>query len=128
VNISSGRCLEVAGDFSNGTDVMTVPCTSSGSQRWRFDSMWGAYGVLQSSADPDYCLDSRGSVDRGVGIWTCSSVYGRNGQNLTFIVDPDGTIRPAIAIETALTDDGYGDLWFERLDGAGDQRWRAGAG
>ncbi|MEU5661342.1 RICIN domain-containing protein [Streptomyces longwoodensis] len=124
VNVASGRCLEVAGDFSNGTDVLTVPCSSSVSQRWRFDA---DRGVLQSAADPDFCLDSRGSVDRGVGVWSCSSVYGDNGENLTFLVDPDGTVRPAIALETALAEDGYGGLTFARLDDGADQRWRAGA-
>ncbi|MFF5759497.1 ricin-type beta-trefoil lectin domain protein [Streptomyces longwoodensis] len=124
VNVASGRCLEVAGDFSNGTDVLTVPCSSSVSQRWRFDA---GRGVLQSAADPDFCLDSRGSVDRGVGVWTCSSVYGGNGENLMFLVDPDGTVRPAIALETALAEDGYGGLAFARLDEGADQRWRAGA-
>ncbi|MFI2434579.1 ricin-type beta-trefoil lectin domain protein [Streptomyces sp. NPDC018693] len=123
VNTTTGRCLEVAGDFANGTDVVTVPCSTSRSQRWRYVS---SLGILQSYADPDYCLDSRGSVDRGVGIWTCSSVYGRNGRNLTFYVDPDGTIRPAIAPGTALTDNGYGDVWFLPAGGGGGQRWRAG--
>lgn len=124
VNTSSGRCLEVAGDFDNGTDVVTVPCTSSPSQRWRVDT---ARGVVQSAADPDFCLDSRGSVDRGVGVWDCDSVDGDHGDNLRFTVDPDGAIRPAIAIETALTADGGEELSLEPLTGSAAQRWRAGA-
>ncbi|MED7821161.1 ricin-type beta-trefoil lectin domain protein [Streptomyces chiangmaiensis] len=124
VNAASGLCLEVAGDFDNGTDVAVVGCTSSSSQRWRFDS---ERSVLQSSADPDFCLDSRGSVDNGVGIWHCDSVYGRNGQNLRFTVDDDGVVRPAIAVETALTPDGDGGLALHPLTGDADQRWRAGA-
>ncbi|WP_086728263.1 RICIN domain-containing protein [Streptomyces carpinensis] len=122
VNVASGRCLDVAGDFDNGTDVVTSPCGSAYTQRWRVDS---ERGVLQSAADPEFCLDSRGSVDRGVGIWSCDSVYGRNGRNLRFTVDPDGVVRPAIAIETALTDNG-GDLSLDPLDGGAHQRWRAG--
>ncbi|MCX4762636.1 RICIN domain-containing protein [Streptomyces sp. NBC_01275] len=125
VNIATGRCLEVAGDFDNGTDVVTVPCTSSPSQRWRVDS---ARGVVQSYADPDFCLDSRGSVDDGVGVWQCSSAEGDHGDNLRFTADADGTIRPAIAIETALTADAGGGVSLESLDEAGDQLWRAGAG
>ncbi|GAA3805649.1 RICIN domain-containing protein [Streptomyces coacervatus] len=131
VNVSSGLCLDVRdGDFQKGTDVVTAPCSSSRTQRWRVDS---ARGVVQSYADPDFCLDSRGNVDRGVGIWECSSVYGGNGQNLRFTVDPDGVIRPAIAIETAVTPNGGGDggdgdgLSLEPLSGGGEQRWRAGA-
>jgi hypothetical protein len=126
VNVSSGLCLDVRdGDFQNGTDVVTAPCSSSRTQRWRVDS---ARGVVQSSADPDFCLDSRGDVDRGVGIWECDSVYGGNGQNLRFTVDSDGVIRPAIAIETALTPyDGDG-LSLQPLSGGAEQRWRAGAG
>ncbi|WP_406008545.1 RICIN domain-containing protein [Streptomyces sp. NBC_00637] len=124
VNVAAGRCLEVAGDFVNGTDVVTVPCTASPSQRWRVDA---ARGVLQSYADQDFCLDSRGSVDKGVGVWECDSVDGDHGANLRFTVDEDGTVRPAIAILTALTTDGGGGVSLEPLDEGGDQLWRAGA-
>ncbi|WP_330349412.1 ricin-type beta-trefoil lectin domain protein [Streptomyces sp. NBC_00582] len=124
VNVATGRCLEVAGDFDNGTDVVTVPCTSSPSQRWRVDA---GRGVLQSAADTDFCLDSRGSVDKGVGVWQCASVEGDNGDNLRFTVDADGTIRPRIAILTGLTADPGGGVSLEPLDEDGDQRWRAGA-
>ncbi|MGW4511131.1 RICIN domain-containing protein [Streptomyces sp. NPDC004393] len=123
VNVASGLCLDVAGDFDDGTDVAIVACTSSPSQRWRVDS---DRDVLQSYADPDYCLDSRGSTDRGVGIWTCDSVYSRNGRNLRFSVDDDGVISPAIDYDTALTADDYG-LSLSSLTGDADQRWRAGA-
>ncbi|MFF1442866.1 ricin-type beta-trefoil lectin domain protein [Streptomyces sp. NPDC058295] len=124
VNVDNGRCLEVAGDFDNGTDVVTVPCSGSPSQRWRVDA---ARGVLQSYADQDFCLDSRGSVDKGVGVWECASVDGDHGTNLRFTVDEDGTVRPAIAILTALTADAGGGVSLEPLDEDGDQLWRAGA-
>ncbi|MCD9875490.1 RICIN domain-containing protein [Streptomyces guryensis] len=125
VNVASGRCLDVRdGDFENGTDVITAPCSSSRTQRWRVDS---ARAVVQSSADPEFCLDSRGDVDRGVGIWECGSVYGGNGQNLMFTVDEDGVIRPAVAIETALTPHWGDGLSLRPLDGGAEQRWRAGA-
>jgi len=84
-------------------------------------------GVLQSAADPDFCLDSRGDVDKGLGIWSCDSVEGRNGDNLRFTVDPDGVIRPAIAIATGVTPGGGGGVSLEPLTGGGEQRWRAGA-
>ncbi|PWI15905.1 ricin-type beta-trefoil lectin domain protein [Streptomyces sp. Act143] len=125
VNVASGRCLDIRdGDLEQGTDVITAPCASSPTQRWRVDT---GRGVLQSSADPDFCLDSRGSVDRGVGIWECGSVDGDNGDNLRFTVDPDGVIRPAIAIATALTPDDDGGLVLRPLTGGREQRWRAGA-
>jgi hypothetical protein len=128
VNVSSGLCLDVrGGDFRNGTDVITANCSSSRTQRWRVDS---GRGVVQSAADPDYCLDSRGDVGRGVGIWTCDSVDGGNGRNLRFTVDSDGVIRPAIAIETALTPDNGGvgaGLSLDPLSGSAAQKWRAGA-
>ncbi|MFI7403273.1 ricin-type beta-trefoil lectin domain protein [Streptomyces sp. NPDC049541] len=125
VNVATGRCLDVRdGDFEDGTDVITAPCSSSRTQRWRVDS---ARGVVQSLADPDFCLDSRGDVDRGVGIWECEAVYSRNGQNLMFMVDTDGVIRPAIAIETALTPYWGDGLSLRPLDGGAVQRWRAGA-
>jgi hypothetical protein len=124
VNVSTGRCLDVSGDFSEGTDVVTAPCTSAGSQRWRVDT---ARGVLQSSADPDFCLDSRGDVDKGLGIWSCDSVDGDHGDNLRFTVDSDGVIRPAIAIATGMTPGGGEGVSLQPLTGGAEQRWRAGA-
>ncbi|MFI1362745.1 ricin-type beta-trefoil lectin domain protein [Streptomyces griseochromogenes] len=125
VNLASGRCLDIRdGDLSQGNDVITAPCSSSPTQRWRVDTY---LGVLRSAADADFCLDSRGSTDQGVGIWDCDSVYSDNGQNLRFTVDPDGTIRPSIAIETAVTPDGGDGVSLEPLSGGPEQRWRAGA-
>ncbi|MET7455111.1 RICIN domain-containing protein [Streptomyces sp. NPDC005574] len=125
VNVDSGRCLDIRdGDLEKGTDVVTAPCSASRSQRWRVDA---ARGVLQSSADTDFCLDSRGSVDDGVGIWECDSVDGDNGDNLRFTVDDDGVVRPAVAIATALTPTAGDTLSLNRLTGGPEQRWRAGA-
>ncbi|MER6469050.1 RICIN domain-containing protein [Streptomyces collinus] len=125
VNLATGRCLDIQdGDLYQGNDVVAAPCDSTPSQRWRFDA---GLSVLRSAADSDFCLDSRGSTDRGVGIWGCDSVYGRNGQNLRFTVDPDGTIRPAIAPGTAVTPDGGYGLELDPLDRSAAQRWRAGA-
>lgn len=124
VNVSTGRCLDVSGDFTEGTDVVTSPCSAADSQRWRVDS---ARGVLQSYADPDFCLDSRGDVEKGLGIWSCDSVEGSHGDNLRFTVDSDGVIRPAIAIETGVTPGGGNGVSLEPLTGGAGQRWRAGA-
>lgn len=123
VNLASGLCLDVDGDLENRTDVVTAPCDSSRSQRWRVDA---ERGVLQSYADSDYCLDSRGAVGRGVGIWECDSVDGRNGQNLRFAVDARGVIRPAIAPGHAVTPAGGGSVSLAGEAGRADQRWRAG--
>jgi hypothetical protein len=83
--------------------------------------------VLQSYAYPGYCLDSRGSVYRGIGIWECDAVEGPNGRNLKFAVDSRGVIRPGIAPDHAVTPSG--DDWLSLLPVTGrvDQRWRAGA-
>ncbi|MEU2772960.1 RICIN domain-containing protein [Streptomyces sp. NPDC007162] len=125
VNAATGRCLDVRdADFDNGTDVVTAPCSGAASQRWRVET---GRGVVRSAADPGFCLDSRGSVDNGVGIWQCSSVDGDHGANLRFTVDPDGAIHPAIAIGTALTPDGDDRLALDPLDDSTAQRWRAGA-
>ncbi|MEU2423828.1 RICIN domain-containing protein [Streptomyces sp. NPDC007851] len=125
VNAATGRCLDVLGaDFGNGTDVVTAACSGAASQRWRVDA---DRGVLQSAEDPDFCLDSRGSVDKGVGIWQCSSVDGDHGDNLRFTVDPDGAIRPAIAIGTALTPAGDDALALDPVDDSTAQHWLAGA-
>ncbi len=123
VNVASGLCLDIDGYPENGTDVVTADCTSARDQRWRVDS---ERGVLQSYAYPDYCLDSRGSTDRGIGIWTCDSVWGRNGLNLKFAVDSRGVIRPGIAPDHALTPHDDRSLSLERETGRVDQRWRAG--
>ncbi|MCX4990452.1 MULTISPECIES: RICIN domain-containing protein [unclassified Streptomyces] len=125
VNVASGLCLDIRdGDLEKGTDVVTAPCTSSSTQRWRVDT---GLRALRSAADDDFCLDSRGSVDKGVGIWACSSLDGDHGDNLRFTVDGDGVIRPAVAIETAVTPDGDGGLSLVPLNGGTGQRWRAGA-
>ncbi|MFE9775008.1 ricin-type beta-trefoil lectin domain protein [Streptomyces sp. NPDC005931] len=124
VNVASGLCLDIRDGFlEKGNDVVMARCTSSPTQRWRVDS---GRGVVQSFADTDYCLDSRGSVERGVGIWVCDSVDGRNGLNLRFAVDGDGRIRPGIAYDTAVTPEGPW-LALRSLDGRTEQRWRAGA-
>ncbi|WP_405772325.1 ricin-type beta-trefoil lectin domain protein [Streptomyces sp. NBC_01538] len=127
VNVASGRCLDIRGGvLERGTDVVTAPCSaSSATQRWRVDA---DLALLRSVADSDLCLDSRGDVDRGVGIWECASVNDDdNGDNLRFTVDSDGVIRPAIAIATGLTPDVDGGLSLEPLTGGSGQRWRAGA-
>ncbi|MGO4430088.1 ricin-type beta-trefoil lectin domain protein, partial [Streptomyces sp. MCAF7] len=83
--------------------------------------------VLQSLADPGFCLDSRGATDEGVGIWECSAVYSRNGQNLRFAVDSRGVVRPEIAPGRAVTPS-WGDTLFLLPDRGGDApRWKAGA-
>ncbi|MGY0055758.1 ricin-type beta-trefoil lectin domain protein [Streptomyces sp. LZ34] len=125
VNVASGLCLDIRdGVMDLGTDVITAPCTSSATQRWRVDT---ARGVLQSFADPGFCLDSRGSTDQGVGIWECSAVYSRNGQNLRFTVDSRGVVRSAIAPGHAVTPF-WGDALFLLPDqGGDDRRWKAGA-
>ncbi|WND37184.1 RICIN domain-containing protein [Streptomyces sp. BB1-1-1] len=125
VNVASDRCLDIDGGLEKGTDVVTAPCTSSHTQLWRVDA---GRGVVQSYADEDYCLDSRGSMDEGVGIWECDSVDGRNGQNLRFSVNTRGVIRPGIAPDRAVTPGG-GDavVLVGTASGRTDQRWRAGA-
>jgi hypothetical protein len=125
VNSASGLCLDIRdGETEKGTDVITAPCDASPTQRWQVDA---GRGVVQSYADPEYCLDSRGDTDRGVGIWECASVDRSNGQNLKFAVGGDGVIRPAIAVETAVTPDGDGGVELVAVSGGAEQRWRAGA-
>jgi hypothetical protein len=127
VNLASGRCLDILnGDMEKGTDVIIATCTTARTQRWRFDA---GRDVLQSYADPDFCLDSRGATDDGVGIWECDSVDGPNGKNLRFAVTADGVLRPAIAPDHAVTPhDGDGLDLAPDAGPRADQRWRAGAG
>ncbi|MFJ3719218.1 ricin-type beta-trefoil lectin domain protein [Streptomyces sp. NPDC090057] len=125
VNLATGRCLDIRdGELWKGNDVVMAPCDSSATQRWRVDA---GPGVLRSAADSGFCLDSRGATDRGVGIWECDSVYGRNGRNLRFGVGADGAIRPEIDSDTAVTPDDGDGVVLRPLAGASAQRWRAGA-
>ncbi|MBE4739995.1 ricin-type beta-trefoil lectin domain protein [Streptomyces caniscabiei] len=125
VNVGSGLCLDIRGELEKGTDVVTATCSSRATQRWRVDSHGDA---LQSFADPDLCLDSRGATDDGVGIWDCDSLDGDNGDNLRFDVDSRGMIRPAVAPGYAVTPDALGSVAFAEASGRDGQRWRAGAG
>ncbi|MFF2846618.1 ricin-type beta-trefoil lectin domain protein [Streptomyces sp. NPDC058001] len=128
VNAATGLCLDVAdGDFFSGNDVVMARCSATDTQRWRMDP---ARGVVESWADNDFCLDSRGDTDRGVGIWSCSSVHSRNGRNLQFFIDAEGRVRPQIALDHAVTPDSGrtgARLEFDRVNGNREQRWVAGA-
>ncbi|WP_234361174.1 RICIN domain-containing protein, partial [Streptomyces europaeiscabiei] len=121
VNIASGLCLDIRGELAKGTDVVTATCTSRATQRWRLDSRRNA---LQSFADPDLCLDSRGATDDGVGVWECDSLDGDNGDNLRFEVDSRGVIRPAIAPGHAVTPDAPVSVALAEASGRDGQRWR----
>ncbi|MBT2388297.1 ricin-type beta-trefoil lectin domain protein [Streptomyces sp. ISL-1] len=127
VNAGSGLCLDIVnGVMENRTDVFTARCNGAPTQQWSLDFI----GLLRSSADPDYCLDSRGDTDRGVGIWSCSSVNGRNGLNLLFTVDGSGVIHSQIAPDFAVEPQRSSEgslLDFDPTDGDSDQHWTAGA-
>ncbi|WP_432033525.1 ricin-type beta-trefoil lectin domain protein [Streptomyces antibioticus] len=124
VNVATGRCLDVDGGwFDKGVDVVTAPCSGASTRLWRYDS---GLQVLQSYADQDHCLDSRGSADRGVGIWACDSVRGDKGVILMFSVDGDGRIRPYIDPDTAVTAGGGDEVWLDWGDGDARQRRLAG--
>ncbi|MFF3446785.1 RICIN domain-containing protein [Streptomyces sp. NPDC002667] len=125
MNVASGLCLDIRdGHFENGTDVITAPCTSSSTQRWHVDIGTGSL----RSADDDFCLDGRGAVDRGLGIWECASLDGDHGDNLRFTVTGDGAILPEVAIKTAVTPGGDGGLSLVPLIAGTGQRRHAGAG
>ncbi|MGW0711991.1 ricin-type beta-trefoil lectin domain protein [Streptomyces sp. NPDC002643] len=123
VNVGSGLCLDIRGELEKGTDVVTATCSSRDTQRWRFDSH---RDVLQSFADPDLCLDSRGATDDGVGIWECDAVESENGQNLRFTIDALGQIVPDIAPDFAVTPDTLGSVSFAKAKEKDGQRWKAG--
>ncbi|MFD3455887.1 ricin-type beta-trefoil lectin domain protein [Streptomyces sp. NPDC058691] len=127
VNSDSGLCLDVRDeDFSNGSDVILAGCDpDSAAQRWRVEPQ----GVLRNAGDSDYCLDSRGDTDRGLGVWRCSSADGRHAENLFFLVDSLGRIRPQIDLGVAAAPDGGtpgATLSFESVGDATGQRWQAG--
>ncbi|MEU4098266.1 RICIN domain-containing protein [Streptomyces sp. NPDC026673] len=127
VNEASGLCLDVRDEeFDKGDDVIVAGCDSgSASQQWRLDSR----GLLVNGADSAFCLDSRGDTDRGLGIWACSSIEGRNARNLQFLVDSLGRVRPQIDLDTAMEPDGSAPgstLSFASAGKGSAQRWFAG--
>ncbi|MET8677349.1 ricin-type beta-trefoil lectin domain protein [Streptomyces sp. NPDC004647] len=127
INTDSGLCLDIEdGVLEKRTDVVMAECNGSSTQYWRLDSD----NLLRSYADSDFCLDSRGDTDRGVGIWVISSADGENGQNLRFVIDQAGAIRPAIELDFAMTpsdDDPGSSLDLRPVDGNNDQHWTAGS-
>ncbi|MEV4612429.1 RICIN domain-containing protein [Kitasatospora sp. NPDC049258] len=92
VNGETGLCLDVyGGRMRNDTDVITMPCsTAAPTQQWMLDQG----GQLHNRADSRYCLDSRGSHDKGVGVWVCS---GENDINLRFLVDAGARLHPVVS-------------------------------
>lgn len=127
VNIGSGLCLDVQDQFlEQGADVIAHSCTGATSQKWFLD---GDH-LLRNYANPDFCLDSRGATDRGVGVWGCGSADGSNGDNLRFQFASDGSIRPFIDDRFAVTPTGDGSgssVALEWAEGRTDQGWRTGA-
>ncbi|MBI0297378.1 ricin-type beta-trefoil lectin domain protein, partial [Streptomyces sp. PRKS01-29] len=128
INAGSGLCLDIRDQrLEKRTDAVLARCSGTDTQRWRLDSD----GLLHTEADPDFCLDSRGDTDRGVGIWPCSSADGDNGENLRFAVDRGGVIRPHIAPDFAVTPDGDGpdsEVGLRSAEDRDDQRWNTGIG
>ncbi|GAA1102292.1 RICIN domain-containing protein [Streptomyces javensis] len=128
INAASGLCLDIRDQqVEKRTDAILAQCSGSDTQRWRLDPE----GLLHTEADPDFCLDSRGDTDRGVGIWPCSSADGDNGENLRFAVDRNGVIRPHIAPDFAVTpggDDPDSEVELRSAEDRDDQRWNAGLG
>ncbi|AXI78328.1 ricin-type beta-trefoil lectin domain protein [Peterkaempfera bronchialis] len=123
----SGLCLDVQDQFlEQGADVIVHTCTGATSQKWYLD----AGHLLRNYANPDFCLDSRGGTRRGVGVWTCASAAGRNGDNLRFEITADGAIRPSIDGRHELTptgDDSGSRVALAWAQDRTDQQWRKGA-
>ncbi|MFG2191782.1 ricin-type beta-trefoil lectin domain protein [Streptomyces sp. NPDC048639] len=126
VNARTGQCLDIEdGIMENGTDAITAPCTGALTQMWRPEGN----GLFRSFADTDFCLDSRGDTDRGVGIFDCSSAESEDGENLIFLIDRAGGIRPRVDLDFAVTptDESPGsEVVLRPADGRDDQRWMGG--
>ncbi|WP_425832919.1 ricin-type beta-trefoil lectin domain protein [Streptomyces fractus] len=126
IDVASGLCLDVSRTpMAEGDDVVAAKCDLTGSQQWRVDAV---RGVVQSAANPDFCLDNRGDTDRTIGLRHCADADGNYGANLVFSVHADGSIRPATDRATAVTplDDGSFRLGQRKFHGGDEQRWRAG--
>ncbi|WP_327663022.1 MULTISPECIES: ricin-type beta-trefoil lectin domain protein [unclassified Streptomyces] len=126
IDVASGLCLDVSRTpMADGDDVVAAKCDRTGSQQWRVEP---ARGVIQSAANPDFCLDNRGDTDRPIGLGHCTAADDDHGADLTFSVHGDGSIRPAADWKTAVTplDDGSFRLGQRKFHGGDEQRWRAG--
>ncbi|MGD6745047.1 ricin-type beta-trefoil lectin domain protein [Streptomyces sp. BH106] len=126
IDVASGLCLDVSRTpMTDGDDVVAAKCDRTGSQQWRVDP---ALGVIQSAANPDFCLDNRGDTDRTIGLGHCTAADDDHGADLTFSVHGDGSIRPASDWKSAVTplDDGSFHLGQRKFHGGDEQRWRAG--
>ncbi|MFE3670214.1 ricin-type beta-trefoil lectin domain protein [Streptomyces goshikiensis] len=129
VNSASGMCLDVRGGaLARGADVVTAPCRPGDAiQQWRLDDK----GLLRNAADPRFCLDSRGTSSKGVGIWTCSAYGKSDGDNLVFSMDATGRIKPRMApgyVATASGDTPGAAVTFGRTGPAAEQQWTEPAG
>ncbi|RII15090.1 Ricin-type beta-trefoil lectin domain protein [Streptomyces sp. YIM 130001] len=126
VNAGTGLCLDIEdGALEERTDVVAVKCSASDTQRWRVDI---GRGVIQSHADPDFCLDSRGAPGLGVGIADCAPAED-GAADLSFTVNAAGTVRAVSVPGHVLTprnDDAGSDVILRESDSGPDQRWRAG--
>lgn len=101
IDVASGLCLDVSRTpMADGDDVVAAKCDRTGSQQWRVEP---ARGVIQSAANPDFCLDNRGDTDRPIGLGHCTAADDDHGADLTFSVHGDGSIRPAADWKTAVT-------------------------
>lgn len=126
IDVASGLCLDVSRTpMTDGDDVVAAKCDRTGSQQWRVDP---TRGVVQSAANPDFCLDNRGDTDRAIGLGHCAAADDDHGADLTFSVHGDGSIRPASDWKTAVTplNDGSFRLGQRKFHGGDEQRWRTG--
>ncbi|RFU87848.1 hypothetical protein DY218_04485 [Streptomyces triticagri] len=127
VNARTGLCLDIEdGELKKRTDVVSIKCSASDTQRWRVDI---DRGVIQSHADPYFCLDGRGEPDRAVVIRACDAVDDDDPSGLSFTVDAAGTIRAVAVRGHVLTprDDKEGSgVVLRKADSGQDQRWRSG--
>ncbi|MGW7045761.1 ricin-type beta-trefoil lectin domain protein [Streptomyces avermitilis] len=124
-NVVTGMCLDVRGStLTNGTDVISAPCRPGAhSQQWHVDSN----GLLHNRADTQYCPNSGGRTDQGVGIWECAAYERYDGEpKLRFFSDPTGRIRPTIAPVFAVAPDGstaVTPVFFAPAGADAGQRW-----
>ncbi|MFJ3106791.1 ricin-type beta-trefoil lectin domain protein [Streptomyces sp. NPDC086835] len=126
INANSGKCLDVRDqNVQRGTDVVVQSCTGAPSQKWNT----GTSGLIRNLADRNFCLDSRGSVERGVGVWNCSGpdgAEGPHGVNLRFQFADDGSVRPFIDRNFAIIEGPDSRAQLGSVDGSSGQLWRIG--
>jgi hypothetical protein len=85
---------------------------------------------VHNLADPNYCLDNRGSTTAGaqLGTWFCADGTGASRDNLRFNQAADGKLTSRVSgLAVTAPTGGTGLLSQQSVNSSAAQKWNAGA-